>query len=253
MTATRTTFYLICSQKRFMVNDIFSALCSEHQDVHISSVSFQIPRIFDFFGKNGGTSLFKVPFPTDPRLASYFLPGYPAAIAAAMAAVNAASAASTSPSGLTHSSFSRSNSETPGFTTSHSPWLGNTAPTVSHPSLWPTTTGTLTGVSGGTAAGGCSSASSGYASSEGSNGTSGWFHSAVSPSGFNFSQYYPYNTAQGTGSHPPPSRFPTHLPGRPGDTNPETTTFTCPQAHSNYTSSLGLSTYGGSVKNSMNL
>ncbi|VDO15976.1 unnamed protein product [Rodentolepis nana] len=33
------------------------------------------------------TLVFKMPWPTDPRFASYFLPGYPAALAAVMAAM----------------------------------------------------------------------------------------------------------------------------------------------------------------------
>ncbi|KAH9278537.1 Protein pangolin, isoforms A/H/I/S [Echinococcus granulosus] len=46
----------------------------------------QVPRLFDLFGRNG-SSILKMPWPTDPRFASYFLPGYPAALAAVMAAM----------------------------------------------------------------------------------------------------------------------------------------------------------------------
>lgn len=51
--------------------------------------------------------VFKMPWPTDPRFASYFLPGYPAAIAAVMAAANnmrSPSTASPSPGGAFRSS-----------------------------------------------------------------------------------------------------------------------------------------------------
>ncbi|CAH8517007.1 unnamed protein product [Dicrocoelium dendriticum] len=171
----------------------------------------QIPRIFDFFGKNGGASLFKMPFLTDPRLASYFLPGYPAAIAAAMAAVNAASASS----GIQSSVQSTvSSTTTPGDRTSFpvSSPAGTTWPnsstghlcSASHSSFWPTPFG-----SGGSSSG----SSSGYASSEGSvgNAGNGWFNSTMSPSGFNFSQYYPYPNPPSTLRHP---RITTHPPGR---------------------------------------
>ncbi|KAH8873317.1 Transcription factor 7-like 1-A [Schistosoma japonicum] len=137
-----------------------------------------------------------MPFPTDPRLASYFLPGYPAAIAAAMAAVNAASCSLLSSPCL--STCSPSSLPSVNKSTS-SIWGMNpvaAAAAAAGTSFW------STGNNGG---GGSSSSSSGYASSEGSGGSSGtnnsnWFHhySAISPSGgggLNFSQY-PYPPQQ---------------------------------------------------------
>ncbi|XP_018653368.1 hypothetical protein Smp_161620 [Schistosoma mansoni] len=157
-----------------------------------------------------------MPFPTDPRLASYFLPGYPAAIAAAMAAVNAAShSLSSSPCLTTCSPSSSTSSSLPSMTKSTSSiWNMNPAAVVAAAAAAGTASSFWSSgcSSGGGGGGGSSSTSSGYASSEGSGGSSGtngsnWLHhSAISPgsnssiggngsgscgSGFNFLQY-PY-------------------------------------------------------------
>lgn len=154
-----------------------------------------------------------MPFPTDPRLASYFLPGYPAAIAAAMAAVNAASYSLSSSPCLTTCSSSTSSSLPSMTKPTSSIWNMNPAAVVAAAAAAGTASSFWsTGCSGG---GGSSSTSSGYASSEGSGGSNGtngsnWLHhSAISPgsnssiggsggsgggscgSGFSFLQY-PY-------------------------------------------------------------
>lgn len=155
-----------------------------------------------------------MPFPTDPRLASYFLPGYPAAIAAAMAAVNAASYSLSSSPCLTTCSSSTSSSLPSMTKPTSSIWNMNPAAVVAAAAAAGTASSFWsTGCSGG---GGSSSTSSGYASSEGSGGSNGtngsnWLHhSAISPgsnssiggsggsgggscgSGFSFLQY-PYS------------------------------------------------------------
>ncbi|CAL8078027.1 unnamed protein product [Calicophoron daubneyi] len=133
-----------------------------------------------------------MPFPTDPRLASYFLPGYPAAIAAAMAAVNAAS-----------STAQQQQSTTPN--TTGSLFAVPTNGTATAPaSLWaPATNPTLWSNGGGGSTSSSSASSSGYASSEGSMvnglngaGPGGWFNSAASSGGFSLSHYYPYTNTQ---------------------------------------------------------
>ncbi|KAA0184644.1 hypothetical protein FBUS_09060 [Fasciolopsis buskii] len=152
-----------------------------------------------------------MPFPTDPRLASYFLPGYPAAIAAAMAAVNAASCSTN------QTSPSSAQAATPSFacpdTMRTASWSNcgiNTSSVsgmLSSSCSCPFTSSCSVscfwaGLPGQSSSAGSSSgsSSSGYASSEGSlsNGVNGpppgWFHSAVSPGSLmNLSHYYSYS------------------------------------------------------------
>lgn len=154
-----------------------------------------------------------MPFFTNPRLASYFLPGYPAAIAAAMTAMNAAVSAG-SPSGYFVSSppLTQKSNINVNLPSSISAYL----PGASGSSLWnkysPSTWSTANTVIGSVTKGGSSSStlSSGYASSDGSAtansstncslafpfpGSTNWFQSAMSPGNFNLS-YLQYQNNQ---------------------------------------------------------